>query len=442
MSVFIGLFKGHLVLSDTSLLFSKIQTWGQSLGFAEIGVSSIDLSHTHQALLDWLTKGFHGEMNYMQRHGLLRAHPEELVPGTISVITARMNYLSAEDPTSTGLVNGHPLVSKSRASEKTERKINHPFAHFSDNAEQTAEKALALPSAPPNPQAHVLTDQDQDQEQNTWAQLEWERLHAPNKAYVSLYARGKDYHKSIKKRLEQLAQRINTEVASLGYRVFCDSAPVMEVALAARSGLGWRGKHTLLLNRQAGSMFFLGEIFINFDLLAHTPKTQELGHCGSCTACIDVCPTQAIIAPYQLDARRCISYLTIEHPGAIDVTLRPLMGNRIYGCDDCQLICPWNKFAKTTELADFKSREALTDPTLLSLWQWSEEDFLNHTQASAIRRIGHERWLRNIAIALGNAIASSQDPALKQDIRQALALRLEHPSEVVREHVRWALEQA
>ncbi len=409
-SVLLELFKGHLVLLDSSLLFSKIQAWGQSLGFAEIGVSTIDLSHTQQALLDWLDKGFHGEMNYMKRHGLLRTRPEELVPGTISVITARMNYLSPQA-------------------------IAHdPRAHFSDNSEQEHHQDLERPT-----QALPLAP---NQEGVNWIQAEWAQIHDPEKAYVSLYARGKDYHKSVKKRLEQLAQLINSEVASLGYRVFCDSAPVMEVALGERSGLGWRGKHTLLLNRQAGSMFFLGEIFINVDLLDQAPKAKEDGHCGSCTACIDVCPTQAIVAPYQLDARKCISYLTIEHPGSIDVALRPLMGNRIYGCDDCQLICPWNKFAKSTEVLEFKSREALTDPTLLSLWQWSEEDFLHHTQASAIRRIGHERWLRNIAIALGNALANATEPELKQALKAALGLRLEHPSEMVREHVRWALEQA
>jgi len=417
-------------VSDSSLLFSKIKSWGQSLGFDEIGVSSIDLSHTTQALLDWLDKGFHGEMAYMKRHGLLRAHPEELVPGTISVITARMNYLSPQS--------------------SNQGEVKKAIVHFNDNSSHSTPMGSDLTQQNPS-----LSEELQHAH---WAQAEWDQLNSPDQAYVSLYARGRDYHKSVKKRLEQLAQLINAEVASLGYRVFCDSAPVMEVALAARSGLGWRGKHTLLLNRQAGSMFFLGEIFVNFDLLDQAPQVEESGHCGTCRACIDVCPTQAIIAPYQLDARKCISYLTIEHPGSIDVALRPLMGNRIYGCDDCQLICPWNKFAKTTELSDFKSREALTHPTLLGLWQWSEAEFLSHTEGSAIRRIGHERWLRNLAIAIGNALGnamgnalnnssehasvSSSDPDLKQALQSALALRLEHPSEVVREHVRWALDQA
>ena len=422
-------------MSDSSLLFSKIQAWGQSLGFSQIGVASIDLTHTHQHLMAWLERGFHGEMNYMKRHGLLRARPEELVPGTIAVITARMNYLSPSPgatPAQAKTITLEPSpVSPARMGTRDlhqqERKVP-PVEHFSDNF---------APGTSPTP-AQRLHERDSEH----WSHAEWARLESPEQAYVSLYARGKDYHKTLKRRLEQLAQHIQGEVSPMGYRVFCDSAPVMEVALAERAGLGWRGKHTLLLNRGAGSMFFLGEIFINFDLLAHMPQQPGSEHCGSCSACLQICPTQAIIAPYQLDARKCISYLTIEHPGSIDVALRPLMGNRIYGCDDCQLICPWNKFAQKTELPEFQSREALKEPSLLELWSWSEEDFLNNTQASAIRRIGHERWLRNIAIAMGNALASTAHESHKEQLQQALASRLEHPSDLVKEHVRWALEQA
>ncbi len=402
----VELFKRHLVLSDPSHLFKKIQSWGQSLGFSQIGVARVDLSHAEQPLLDWLEKGFHGEMSYMQRHGLMRARPGELLPGTLSVITARMNYLSPASP----------------APEQTAARGQ--TLHFSNN-----------PSTPATPVANA-------EQASHWVADEWAQIHTPEQAYVSLYARGKDYHKSVKLRLEQLAKLIQSDLSDMKHRVFCDSAPVMEVELAARSHIGWRGKHTLLLNRDAGSMFFLGEIFVNFDLHEFAPDAPAQEHCGSCTACIDICPTRAIVAPYQLDARRCISYLTIEHPGSIDVSLRPLMGNRIYGCDDCQLICPWNKFAKPTALTDFQSREILTHQSLLQLFAWSEADFLNHTQGSAIRRIGHEKWLRNLAIALGNSLAKSNDPTHQAEVRSALQMRLEHPSDLVKEHVRWALEQA
>ena len=409
----VELLKGHLVLSDPSHLFKKIQSWGQSLGFSQIGVASVDLSHAEKPLLDWLEKGFHGEMSYMKRHGLMRARPWELLPGTISVITARMNYLSPASPTQ---------VPKTTTAEQTPS--HGQTLHFSNN-----------PASPASPFAPI-------KQTSHWIANEWAQINTPEQAYVSLYARGKDYHKSVKLRLEQLAKLIKSDLSDMTHRVFCDSAPVMEVELGARSHIGWRGKHTLLLNRDAGSMFFLGEIFVNFDLHEIAPDTTAAEHCGSCTACMDICPTQAIVAPYQLDARRCISYLTIEHPGSIDVSLRPLMGNRIYGCDDCQLICPWNKFATPTALTDFQSREILTHQSLLQLWAWSEADFLNHTQGSAIRRIGHEKWLRNLAIALGNSLAKSSDKIHQAEVRHALSLRLDHPSDLVKEHVRWALEQA
>jgi epoxyqueuosine reductase len=303
----------------------------------------------------------------MQTHGLKRARPAELVPGTVSVITARMDYL--------------------------------PGA--------TAEG---------------------------WQAIEFERLRRPTEGIVSLYARGRDYHKVLRSRLQKLSERIAERVGPVGHRVFTDSAPVLEAELAVRSGQGWRGKHTLVLSREAGSTFFLGEIYIDLDL---PPSASVTEHCGSCSACIDVCPTRAITAPYRLDARRCISYLTIEHAGPIPEDLRPFMGNRIYGCDDCQLICPWNKFAQRSGLPDFDEREGLTGQQLIQLFGWTEEEFLRMTEGSPIRRIGHERWLRNIAVAIGNALRVADDPSL----RTALRSRIDHPSAIVREHVAWALAQ-
>jgi epoxyqueuosine reductase len=307
-------------------------------------------------------------MDYMQRHGLRRARPAELVPGTISVITARMDYL-------------------------------------------------------PRATAHG------------WQAVEFERLHRPIEGVVSLYARGRDYHKVLRSRLQHLSDRLAAQVGPHGHRVFTDSAPVLEAELASRSGQGWRGKHTLVLNRDAGSMFFLGEIYVDLALPESAPAR---GHCGTCSACIEVCPTQAIVAPYRLDARRCISYLTIEHAGPIPLELRPLIGNRIYGCDDCQLICPWNKFAGRSALADFDERAGLTGRQLAELIGWSEAQFLALTEGSAIRRIGHERWLRNVAVAAGNALGQRDEPSL----RAALAALSGHPSEIVREHLQWALAQA
>jgi epoxyqueuosine reductase len=268
-----------------------------------------------------------------------------------------------------------------------------------------------------------------------WQAIEWQRLGDPEQAAVSLYARGRDYHKVLRTRLQRLADGLAVAVGPFGHRVFTDSAPVLEVELAARSGIGWRGKHTLALAREAGSMFFLGEIYVDLAL----PLTEAAAaHCGSCTACIDICPTQAIVGPYRLDARRCISYLTIEHKGAIPIEFRAAIGNRIYGCDDCQLVCPWNKYAQLSALSDFDVRAPFAEPTLLQLWQWSEADFLQATAGSAIRRIGYQRWQRNCAVALGNALRSKPDAA----IADALRARRESTTALVREHIDWALAQA
>jgi len=268
-----------------------------------------------------------------------------------------------------------------------------------------------------------------------WPDQEWQRLRTPGQGVVSVYARGRDYHKVVRNRLQQLAQKLALHLGPLGHRAFTDSAPVLEAELATRSGQGWRGKHTLVLNREAGSMFFLGEIYLD---LALAPTAPVDAHCGTCVACMTVCPTQAIVAPYQLDARRCISYLTIEHAGSIDPALRPLMGNRIYGCDDCQLACPWNKFAQVSRLADFDERAGLNGQALAALLEWSEADFLRRTEGSPIRRIGHERWLRNVAVAAGNARAAGQGD---EDLQEALVGLQSHASPLVREHVQWALEQ-
>lgn len=359
---------------DGDGLVAQLRDWGLALGFSQIGVADVDLSSAEPGLLAWLRNGFHGEMAYMAAHGLKRARPAELVPGTVRVITARMDYLPRR----------------------------------------------------------TATDTPDD-----WQAIEWQRLAAPAQAAVSLYARGRDYHKVLRNRLQKLADRLQEEVGPRGHRVFTDSAPVLEVELASRSGIGWRGKHTLTLHREAGSMFFLGEIYVDLPLPLSTPVS---GHCGSCSACLDVCPTQAIVAPYRIDARRCISYLTIEHAGPIPEELRPAMGNRIYGCDDCQLVCPWNKYAQRSPLPDFDVRDALAAPTLRALWAWSEDEFLRHTEGSAIRRIGHARWRRNLAVAIGNAL---RDPATPPAEREALAQALRDErgqvDELVREHIDWAL---
>jgi epoxyqueuosine reductase len=350
---------------------SRIQEWGQALGFSQIGVTGVDLTGAEPGLSAWLAAGCHGDMFYMASHGLKRARPAELVPGTLRVITARMDYLPASTP-------------------------------------------------------------------EGWRGQEFERLEKPTEGIVSVYARGRDYHKVMRSRLQKLSDQIAAALGPLGYRVFTDSAPVLEAELASLSGLGWRGKHTLLLSREAGSTFFLGEIFVDMALPVTAPVAS---HCGSCSACIDICPTRAIVAPYRLDARRCISYLTIEHAGPIPLELRPLMGNRIYGCDDCQLICPWNKFAQRSALPDFDARAGLAGSQLVELFAWTEETFLRFTEGSPIRRIGHERWLRNIAVALGNALRVT-DAESAMPLVAALASRAEHPSALVREHVAWALALA
>ena len=343
----------------------------QELGFSQIGVTGVDLSEAEPGLQDWLAAGFHGNMNYMASHGLKRARPAELVPGTLSVITVQMDYLPGNLP------------------------------------ELSAEsEGLAL--------------------------------NRPSEGVVSVYARGRDYHKVMRSRLQKLQQRMAELIGPFGHRVFTDSAPVMEAELAVRSGQGWRGKNTLVLQREAGSFFFLGELFVDLAF----PSTEAItAHCGSCTACIDLCPTQAIVAPYQLDARRCISYLTIEHAGEIPHELRPLIGNRIYGCDDCQWACPWNKYAKRSTLPDFDAREPLKAPQLQELLQWDEATFLNMTEGSAIRRIGHARWIRNVALAAGNALRapekiSTEDAAA---LVNALVPWLSHSDPVVQEQVSWSL---
>jgi len=338
-------------------LAADIRRWGEALGFQEIGIAGTDLDIEERRLIDWLAAGRHGAMDYMARHGATRARPRELVPGTLSVITARMNYRPP----------------RARAS------------------------------------AAVLDD--------------------PTKAFVARYALGRDYHKVLRGKLQRLADRIAAKIGGFGYRVFTDSAPVLEVALAAKSGIGWQGKHTLLLTRDAGSWFFLGEIYTDLPL----PETPpQAAHCGSCSACIDICPTGAIVAPYELDARRCISYLTIELPGSIPEALRPLIGNRVYGCDDCQLCCPWNRFAQDADEPDFAVRNGLDDADLVTLFAWTEAEFTSRLAGSAIRRIGFERWSRNLAVGLGNAPGHP-------GIIAALEARADDPSTLVREHVAWAL---
>ncbi len=301
--------------------------------------------------------------------------------------------------------------------------------YLARHAELRAQPAQLVPGACRAIMARIDYRPRSDDAQ--WVQREWQRLADPQAAVVSVYARGRDYHKVLRDRLQQLASKIEAEVGAFGYRVFTDSAPVMEVELARKSGMGWRGKHTLLLTREAGSTFFIGEILTDLPLPVDEPTTD---HCGQCTKCIDVCPTRAITAPYQLDARRCISYLTIEHKGAIPIELRPLMGNHVYGCDDCQLVCPWNKYAQVSTLPDFDVRHGLDAATLVQLFAWTEQEFLDRHAGSPIRRIGHERWLRNLAVALGNAPTTSA-------VVQALEARATHPSVLVREHVAWARAQ-
>ena len=365
----------------------QVQGWAFALGFSQIGVADIDLATAEPGLLAWLAAGCHGGMGYMAAHGLKRARPAELVPGTLRVITARMDYLPRRLP---GDLPG-------------DSPIDSPHHWPGTSAEG-------------------------------WQAVAWARQADPHHAAVSLYAQGRDYHKVLRQRLQRLTEQMQAALGPFGHRVFTDSAPVLEVELASRSGLGWRGKHTLVLSREAGSMFFIGEIYVALALPVTAPVS---GHCGSCKACISACPTAAIVAPYRLDARRCISYLTIEHDGAIPVEFRAAMGNRIYGCDDCQLVCPWNKYAQRSPLADIDPRAALAEATLLALWAWDEADFLRHTEGSAIRRIGIARWRRNLAVALGNAWRESADPALAAALQAALP----GADDLLAEHITWALAQ-
>lgn len=344
---------------DLVALTASIRQWAAELGFQQLGITDTELGEDAARLDAYLAAGYHGEMAYMASHGTMRSRPAELVPGTLRVISVRMDYLP---------------------------------------------------------------------EDTRMAQM----LAQPEQAYISRYALGRDYHKLIRKRLQQLAEKITAAIGPFGYRAFVDSAPVMEKPLARKAGLGWMGKNTLILNRKAGSWFFLGELFVDLPLPVDAPQDRD--HCGKCSACLDVCPTQAFVGERVLDARRCISYLTIELKGAIPVELRSLMGNRVFGCDDCQLVCPWNRFAKPTQEDDFKPRHDLDNVTLAQLFMWTEEQFLKRTQGSPMRRTGYERWLRNIAVGLGNA--PSTIPVL-----EALKARLDDPSELVQEHVRWALQQ-
>ncbi|WP_018233992.1 tRNA epoxyqueuosine(34) reductase QueG [Thioalkalivibrio thiocyanodenitrificans] len=343
--------------AEARALAERIRTWGRELGFQQVGISDTALDEHEARLLAWLEAGRHGDMEYMARHGTMRSRPGELRPGTLRVISVRMDY------------------------------------------------------QPPG------------------ARDSWSVMADASLGFISRYALGRDYHKLMRQRLQKLASRIEAEIGPFGYRAFVDSAPVLEKALAEKAGLGWIGKHTNLLSREAGSWFFLGELYTDLPLPADPPGEAR---CGTCTACIDVCPTRAIVAPYELDARLCISYLTIELPGSIPEPLRPLIGNRVYGCDDCQLVCPWNRFARISAEPDFRARHGLDAPSLAALFSWDKSVFLARTEGSAIRRIGHERWLRNLAVALGNG-----EPG--RDAIAVLESRMDHPSALVREHAGWAL---
>ncbi|EMK3316641.1 tRNA epoxyqueuosine(34) reductase QueG [Vibrio vulnificus] len=342
---------------DYQQLAQQIKQWGKELGFEKVGICDIDLTEHEAQLQKWLDAGYHGSMDWMARHGMMRARPAELLPGTVRVISVRMNYLP--------------------------------------------------------PQAQFACD-----------------LSDPTQAYISRYALGRDYHKLVRKQLSALAKKIENEVGQFGYRPFVDSAPILERPLAQKAGLGWTGKHSLILDKEAGSWFFLGELLIDLPLPIDQPSEE---HCGKCQACITSCPTQAIIENQVVDARRCISYLTIEYAGVIAPEFRKAIGNRIYGCDDCQLVCPWNRYAKLTNQGDFHRREALTNTDLVELFSWDEGTFLKNMEGSAIRRIGHLQWLRNIAIAMGNAPFSPQ-------IVTALESR-KGMSELLDEHINWALEE-
>lgn len=342
---------------DFNQLAQHIKQWGQELGFQQVGISDTDLRAEEPKLQAWLDNQYHGDMSWMARYGMLRARPHELQPGTLRVISVRMNYLPSDAA----------------------------FASSLDN---------------------------------------------PEEGYISRYALGRDYHKVLRQRLKKLGEKIQQHCGELSFRPFVDSAPILERPLAAKAGLGWTGKHSLIINRSQGSWFFLGELLVDIPLPVEIPVEEE---CGRCVACMTLCPTGAIVEPYVVDARRCISYLTIEHEGAIPLELRPLMGNRIYGCDDCQLACPWNRFAPLTDEADFYPKAALYRTPLLKLYAWDEAEFLAQTEGSPIRRIGYFRWLRNITVALGNAPYREEIVAALRG-RKGLFLLLD-------EHIDWALEQ-
>ena len=360
--------KKMLTKTDYADLAARIKQWGLEFGFQQIGITDANLSAEKPYLVKWLHQGRHGEMTYMARHLNKRTHPGKLVPGTMRIISIRMDYF---------------------------------------------------------PEAQVSTEKT---------------LNNRQLGYISRYATGRDYHKIIRRRLQKLADKITEVTGRFGYRAFADSAPVLEKAIARNAGLGWIGKHTNLINPQAGSWFFLGELYTDLPLPVDAPFANN--HCGSCTACMDICPTQAITGPYQLDARRCISYLTIEHRGAIPEQFRTAIGNRIYGCDDCQLVCPWNKFAQKTGEKDFTIQDDLRAPTLVELFNWSEAEFLKKMEGSAIRRIGYISWLRNIAVALGNFLGkvSKDDPASQTAIT-VLENKKSCGSALVKEHIDWALRQ-
>ncbi len=450
-------------LDDAALaaLAQRIKAWGRELGFGAIGVSDTDLSKAEAALGAWLEAGCHGEMDYMAKHGMKRARPAELVAGTLRVITARMAYLPAatlagaqDESASSGSDAGRGAESVSSGPE-TDRGATD------DRLSSSHSERNAIPG--------------------DWRARERARLADPTAAVVSLYARGRDYHKVMRQRLQQLAERIEREIGPYGHRVFTDSAPVLEVELAQKASIGWRGKHTLLIERDAGSLFFLGEIYVDIPLpvdveettvaaefdtaddatvgasaaahdetraganVAKAPRTAGES-CGHCMRCIDACPTGAIVGPFRVDARRCISYLTIELKGSIPEALRPLIGNRVYGCDDCQLVCPWNKFAQAAPVDDFDTRHGLDRASLVELFSWSADEFDARMQGSAIRRIGYECWLRNLAVGLGNALRAGGGMALGQADRSrivdALRRRADDASPLVREHVQWALQAA
>lgn len=351
-------------MTDFNLLAKQIKTWGFSLGFQQVGITDTDLGEAEVHFINWIKQNRHGTMHYMARHGLKRTRPADLLPGTLRIISVRMDYFPA-----------------------------------------------------PSTQAEEILDHDAF-------------------AYVSRYALGRDYHKVLRHKLQKLCVKISAEIDEFEYRVFTDSAPVLEKALAEKAGLGWIGKHSNLINKNTGSWFFLGEIYTNLPLPIDSAAEN---HCGSCRSCMDVCPTNAIVAPYEIDARLCISYFTIESKESIPLNLRPLMGNRIYGCDDCQLVCPWNKFTHFTQEQDFMPRHHLDAPSLIELFNWSKEVFLDNTRGSPIRRIGYNSWIRNIAVAMGNTCKNNSE--IHQATLHALLSRRDFPSPMVREHIEWAISR-